>query len=135
MFRTIIRYIKHKEMIRLLDNLPPNVVGIEVDGEVTRDEYDTIVEPNINKLAESQQSLNYIVVLKSGLGSFTAGVWWEDFKLALKHYTKWNKVAIVTDEQSVRTLTNLFGFGFPGKHKIFNLNGFDNAVFWVSAAS
>lgn len=33
--------------------------------------------------------------------AFTAGAWWDDFKLALKYITKWNKIAIVTDQKVI----------------------------------
>jgi hypothetical protein len=35
-------------MIKFIDNLPANVVGIELEGDVTREEYETIVVPRMD---------------------------------------------------------------------------------------
>lgn len=119
-------------MLKFLDNLPQNTVGLEVNGEVTKDEYDSIVVPKMEQLANQQGEINYIVVLKSGITSFTTGVWWDDFKMAVKHYSKWNKIAVVTDQQLVENVTNIFGFVFPGQHRVFKLNELDEAITWAS---
>jgi hypothetical protein len=53
--------------------------------------------------------------------------------MALNHFTKWNKVAIVTDHELIKTVTHLFGFAFPGEHQTFKLAEYDEALNWVSA--
>lgn len=120
-------------MFRFLNNLPEDTIGLEVDGKVTKEAYDQMIVPRMEEFARRQGEINYIIVLKSGLDSFTAGVWWEDFKMAIKHFTKWRKVAIVTDQPAVRTMTNIFGFTFPGKHRLFTLAELDEAISWISA--
>lgn len=120
-------------MLKFLNGLPQHTVGIEVEGTVTKEEYESVVVPKMKTFANREDEINYIVVLKSGLDSFTAGVWWEDFKMALKQFNKWNRVAIVTDQETVETATNIFGFAFPGQHRLFKLNQLDEAKHWVSA--
>lgn len=119
-------------MLHIIENLPRHVVGIEVTGEVTKDEYDTVIVPRIESLAKQQDEINYLVVLKSDVGDFSTGVWWDDFKMALKHFTKWNKVAIVTDQQGIAKFTDMFSFAFPGESRGFKLDEYDKAVNWVS---
>lgn len=119
-------------MLHIIENLPRNVVGIEVTGEVTKEEYDAVIVPKIDTLAEQQGEINYLVVLEADINAFSAGVWWDDFKMALKHFSKWNKVAIVTDQQGIAKFTDLFSFAFPGESKGFKFNEYDKAVNWVS---
>lgn len=118
-------------MIRILNNLPKNVLGVELSGEVTKDEYDNVF-PKLEKLAKSEGEINYLVVVKTEIKNLTMGVWWDDFKLALKHITKWNKIAIVTGEELIRNTTEVFGFVYPGDSKSFKLNELDEATDWVS---
>ena len=119
-------------MIELIKNLPANVLGIETEGEISKEDYDRVVVPKMNELANRQGEINYLVVLKTSVAEFGAGVWWDDFKLAIKHFTKWNKIAIVTDHDSIKTITNLFSFAFPGDPRGFKLSEYDEAVKWVS---
>jgi hypothetical protein len=119
-------------MLKFLENLPENTIAIEVSGDVTKDQYEALVVPKMDELAKRQGEINYVVVLKSGLGSFTAGVWWDDFKMALAHLGKWRKVAIVTDEKIVENVTKIFGFAFPGDHRVFKLSKQDQAIAWAS---
>ena len=49
-------------MLQFLSDLPKNVVGIEVNGEVTKDEYDKVVIPRLDDLVKRQGEINYIVV-------------------------------------------------------------------------
>jgi hypothetical protein len=114
-----------------MNDLPDTVVGIELTGKVTKDEYDKAY-PEIEDLARREGEINYLVVVKTEIKNLTLGVWWDDFKLALKHITKWNKVAIVTDEKGIRNATDLLGFAYPGDSRSFTLNEMDEAKAWVS---
>lgn len=121
-------------MLKFLNDLPQNVVGLEVEGEVTREEYEATVVPKMEQLARLNDEINYVIILKSGITSFSAGVWWDDFKMMVKHYKKWNRIAIVTDQQLVKTTTDIFGFALPGEHKLFPLTDLEKAVWWASEA-
>jgi hypothetical protein len=118
-------------MIRILNNLPQQVVGIELSGEVTKDEYDRVY-PEVEKLVKRQDEINYLVVVNTEIKNLTLGVWWDDFKLAMKHVTKWNKVAIVSDENFVRNATDMLGFEYPGDSRSFSLAQMNSAIAWVS---
>lgn len=120
-------------MINYINALPEKVVGIEVTGDVSKEEYEGKVVPRMKELAGRQGEINYLIVLKTDITAFDAGVWWDDFKLALNHFTKWNKVAIVTDHEMITTITHLFGFAFPGEHQTFKLAEYEEALNWVSA--
>ena len=122
-------------MLQFLSDLPKNVVGIEVNGEVTKDEYDKVVIPRLDDLVKRQGEINYIVVLRTDVPAFTAGAWWDDFKLALKYFTKWNKIAIVTDQKVIEKITDTFSFAFPGESRGFGLDQIKEAVKWVSSKS
>ncbi len=120
-------------MIKFIEKLPDHVVGIEVNGEVTKEEYDNLVAPKMKELANNKGEINYLVVLKTDVSAFTAGVWWDDFKMALKYFSKWEKIAIVSDQDWIKTITETFGFAFPGRPKGFKLSEYNVAVAWVAS--
>lgn len=120
-------------MIRFLNELPPDVVGIELTGEITKEQYDQVY-PKIDELAKTRNEINYLLRVETPVKNITAGVWWDDFKLAMKHFKKWHRIAIVTDEKMVDNLADTFGFAYPGESKTFPLSAYTEAVNWVSAA-
>lgn len=120
-------------MIRFLNELPEDVIGIELTGEITKEQYDQ-VNPKIEQLAKAHDEINYLIKVDIPLKNITTGVWWDDFKLAFKHFSKWHRIAIVTDEKMIDHLADTFGFAYPGESKTFSLSAYNEAVNWVSAA-
>lgn len=73
------------------------------------------------------------MVVKTDIANLGVGVWWDDFKMAIKHFSKWNKIAIVSDHDLIKKLANIFGFAYPGEARGFKLNQYDEAYNWVSS--
>jgi hypothetical protein len=119
-------------MLRFINNLPSHVVGIHAAGEVTKEDLEKALMPRLDELAKKQGEINYLLVLETGVQNFTAGAWLEDIKAGLKHFTQWNKIAIVSDQKGVEWFTDLVSLVIPGKSKGFPLSQLDKAVTWVS---
>lgn len=119
-------------MLQFMNNLPSHVVGIHATGEVTKDDYDKILVPKIDELAKRQGEINYLLVLETDVTNFSLGSWWGDLKLGLKHFTQWNKIAVVTNERGVEWFSDIFRFFIPGKSRGFPLNELDEAIKWIS---
>lgn len=119
-------------MIKFLKDLPANVTGIELTGEITKAQYDEVF-PEIDRLAKREGEINYLVKLNTPLKNITAGVWWDDFKLAMRHFSKWHRMAIITNDKVIDKLADIFGFAFPGEAKTFGMAEYTEAVTWVSA--
>ncbi|MBS7565273.1 STAS/SEC14 domain-containing protein [Mucilaginibacter sp. Bleaf8] len=122
-------------MLQFINDLPENVVGIHAIGEVTKEDVDNVLTPRLDELAQRQGEINYLLVLETDVQNFTMGAWFNDLKAGLKHFTKWKKIAIVTDQHSVEWFTsNIFRFMIPGTSKGFSLDKLDEAVQWVAAS-
>ncbi|MVN92702.1 SpoIIAA family protein [Mucilaginibacter aquatilis] len=120
-------------MLQFINDLPDNVVGIHAIGEVTKDDLEKVLIPKLDDLVKRQGEIHYILVLETDVKNFTAGAWWDDIKVGLKHFTKWKKIAIVTDQKAVEWFTsNVFRFMAPGQSKGFPLGQLDEAVKWVT---
>ena len=120
-------------MLQYINDLPPHVVGIRATGEVTKDDMEKVLIPRIDELVARQGEINYLLVLQTDVGNFTLSAWWDDLKMGLKNFTKWNKIAVVTDQKGVEWFSDVFRFFVPGKSKGFALNELDEAVAWISA--
>ncbi|MES2266068.1 MAG: STAS/SEC14 domain-containing protein [Bacteroidota bacterium] len=120
-------------MLQLINDLEPHVVGIHAVGEVTKQDVEKVLLPRIDELAARQGEINYLLVLETDVENWTAGAWWGDIKLGLKNFTKWNKIAVVSDQKGVQWFTDAFSYMVPGKSKGYSLNQLDEAINWVTA--
>jgi len=119
-------------MITQLDNLPKNMVGFRALNEVTKDDFIHTVMPVVGKLVEETGQLNYLLLLDTSVKEFTFGAWLQDALMGIKHITKWNRAAIVSDSESIKKFTDAFSVVMPGEFKGFSKNDLDIAIEWVS---
>jgi len=119
-------------MIELIPNISNNVAGFRAIGEVTKEDYQNVVLPEIERLIKQIDHINFLLVLDTELENFTAGAWIQDALLGLKNIGKWNRVAIVTDSATIISLTNKFSYLAPGEFKGFKKEEYDPAITWVS---
>lgn len=119
-------------MLRYIKDLPEHVIGIHAVGEVSKDDYEKVLIPRLEELVARQGEINYLLILETNVGNFTAGAWWGDFKLGLKHFKQWNKIAVVTEQKMVEWLSDALTAFIPGKSKGFSMDELDAAIKWVS---
>lgn len=119
-------------MLQVIQDLPSHVIGVHAVGEVTGEDYESVLMPGLAEIAEQQGKISYLLVLDTDIANFTAGTWWTDLKIGLKHFTAWRKIAVVTDQKGIEWYTDILGFFIPGQAKGFPLTKLDEAVQWVS---
>lgn len=118
-------------MIKLLDNLPDNVLGIEASGDITRDDYAQTLAPAIERHRQTEGKVRLLYVLDDE-HDFTAGALWEDEKLFDRHPFSFEKIAIATNAKGIRGLFKTLGWMIPGDVKLFAPDQLDQAKDWVS---
>ncbi len=119
-------------MIHHLPDLPSNIVGFKAIGEITEVDFSETVMPKVPALIDKTGKLNYLLVLETSVKNFTLGSWIKDAMMGIKHLTKWNRAAIVSDVEAIRTFTNFFSYLMPGEFKGFEHKDLDQAIDWVS---
>jgi len=106
-------------MITQIENLPSNIVGFKASGEISEKDFTETVIPKVKALIAKTDKLNYLLVLETSVKNFTIGAWMKDAMMGIKHLTKWNKAAIVSDVEAIRNFTNFFSYLMPGEFKGF----------------
>lgn len=119
-------------MIEQIQNLPTNIVGFKASGEVTAEDFTNDVLPIVEMLVAKTGKLNYLFVLHTSLKNFTFGAWVKDTMIGMKNITKWNRAAIVSDVDAIRSFTNIFSVIMPGDFKGFKHEEMQDAIDWVS---
>ena len=106
-------------MIELIEGLPNGVVGLEAVGKVTADDYQRVAQPAVERALESHDRVRLIHVLGERLDSHTAGAVWKDATLGMAHVRSFERIAVVTDLESIRVLVKTAGWPVPAEIKIF----------------
>jgi methionine synthase II (cobalamin-independent) len=119
-------------MIKEIHSLPDNLVGFEAHGEVTSDDFREVVMPRVEALIQKQNKINYLLILHTEVANFTVGAWVQDVWMGLKDLFKWNRAAIVTDEEIVKTVTQVFTKVMVGEFKVFKHHEVTEAIKWAS---
>ena len=119
-------------MIEIIDGLPTGVLGIRVHGKLESGDYAEVLRPAIEGALAASGGLRVVLVFENWDG-ITAGAVWEDIKLGVEDFTKWKRLALVTDVDWVRHATNLFGWTIPGQVRTFLPAELDEATAWAAA--
>ena len=119
--------------ISVIKGLPDNVLGLEASGEIEDDDYDDVVIPAVEELLEHTEKARILYLLTEDFEKFEADAMWEDAKMGLHHFGKWERIAFVTDHKGYRRAVKTFGFLMPGEVKVFSLGELDDAKTWISA--
>ena len=119
-------------MITVLPQTPDNVAAFQASGEITKDDFENIVIPHVEAKVKIFNELNYLLLLNTDVENFSFGAWMQDVLLGLKNLTKWNRIAIVTDQESVQGFTAIFSVLIPGETKYFPKEQLANALYWCA---
>ena len=61
------------------------------------------------------------------------GAVWEDFRVGVEYWTRWERVAVVTDVAWIKHVVNAFRFLMPGQLRVFPTGEKETARAWVEA--
>jgi hypothetical protein len=119
-------------MIEIINDLPPHVIGFCATGKVTKEDYETILMPAVDKQSKLFKKINFLLLIDTDITNYTLGAWMDDALVGLKHFTHWHKVAIVSHYDSIKKITNIFGHLAPGQYKGFKTDEMEAARKWVA---
>jgi len=119
-------------MIEQLENLPEDILGFRATGEITASDYTDVLKPAIDGVLRRGDEVRIVLVFDDWSGMTGAAVW-EDLKMGIERFTKWKRIALVTDIEWMRHATSLFGWMTPGDVKSFACAELDAAVAWAEA--
>lgn len=117
-------------MITIIPDAAENVAAFKATGEVTKEDFEQVVFPEVERKVAAFDELNYLLLLETDLENFSTGAWFEDVLLGLKNFVNWNRTAIVTDKKGVQNFTAIFSVVMPGEFRFFPIDDLENALYW-----
>ena len=117
-------------MIEILDVGAGNIIGCKIDGKIDNDDILKISRLVDDKIQIYTKLRVYVELINLEGISFEALM--NDLKLAVKHYSKFERKAVVTDKNWIHTISPIAGRLFPGiEVKCFSFADRDSAVEWI----
>jgi hypothetical protein len=131
------KHIDNKEykMLKRIIDLPDNVLGIEASGQVTAEDYQTVLVPALEAKLRKTKKVRLLYVLGDTFDSYTFAAAWQDAKVGLMHLTQFDRIAVVSDVDWIRNSVKVFGFAIPSEVHVFAIAELHKAREWVSEPS
>jgi hypothetical protein len=119
-------------MVELLKGFPPHVAAYRAEGKVNKEEYEQVVMARVDQVAREHGKINFLVLLETDFENYSGGAFLDYLKVSFEHFTKWNRMAIVTDERWVRKAYDMLSPLVHGVINGYELKQLEEAKQWVS---
>ncbi|WP_426702996.1 STAS/SEC14 domain-containing protein [Rhodanobacter sp. Col0626] len=122
-------------MIAQIEGLPAGTLGFRAHGQVTAADYENIIVPDVEAAFALNRKLRMLYVTAEDFTGFDPGAMWDDAKLGMRHFSGWERVALVTDVAWLRTAAAAFSFALPAEFRLFRSAELDEAMHWIAEAA
>lgn len=119
-------------MVELLADFPAHVAAYRATGSVGKEEYRDVVISRVNEVALQFRHINFLVRLETNMDNYSIGAFLKYLKVSFQHFSKWNRMAIVSDERWVRKAYDTLSLLVPGEIRGYPLAQYEEAKAWVS---
>jgi len=120
-------------MIEQIPGLPAGALGFRASGQVTATDYSQVLVPDIEAAFAINRKLRLLYHVGPEFTGFDPGAVWEDVQLGFRHFSGWERAALVTDVGWMRNLAKALGFLSPGEFRLYETAQLEEARNWVSA--
>lgn len=114
-----------------IPGLPSDVIGIEITGLITSQDYTNTLVPLIKDRAKKHDKLKLICVLGDYFDGYSPHAMWDDMRFGLSHLTTFSKLAVVTDQDWIRSGAKFFGIMMPTEVMVYDIADLDDAKSWI----
>ena len=118
-------------MLEIIQGFPKNVVGIAVEGRVTKQDCKDVLMPAIRKSLKRHDKIRLYYELNSRF----PGAAWDDLSVGIEHVPPCERVAIVTDVGWIRYTVKALRFLIPGEIQVFPTVQASEGRAWITAAA
>jgi hypothetical protein len=118
-------------MLEIIIDLPEQILGVRASGKITADDYREVLIPAVEKRLASHAKVRLLYVIGDDFDSFSGGAAWEDAKVGMSHFTSFDRVAVVSDNDWIEGMVKAFGFALPGEVRTFDNDEYEDARSWI----
>jgi hypothetical protein len=119
-------------MIEQLAGLPAGTLGFRARGQVTAEDYERVIVPDVEAAFALNRKLRLLYHAGEDFTGFDPGAMWDDAKLGFRHFSGWDRVALVTDVPWLRMTATAMGFAVPAEFRLFPDAELEAALRWIA---
>lgn len=119
--------------VAVIPGLPDDVVGLDAEGVIEARDYDEVIVPLIEAKLRDHDRIKLLYRVGRGFEHYTPGAVWSDARIGVKHFTRFSRIALVSDVAWIRHGMRLFAPMIPAELHVFADGEFEAAKAWVSA--
>jgi len=119
-------------MIEEIPGRPEGTLEFRLTGKITGGDYDQVLTPAIEKALQDNERIRVLVQIGPGFEGYSLDAAWDDARLGLRHWSGFDRVAVVSDVDWVKTAVRAFGFAMPCPVRTFDLAEHEDARRWLS---
>jgi hypothetical protein len=120
------------EMLTRISNMPLGTVGFEAHGDVDDDDFEDTVAPVLEREIAAGRKVRLLYLLGPQMRDYESDAVKEEMKFAARHATKYERVAIVSDESWLRPALSVLSVLLPGQLRGFPVAQLETAKSWVA---
>jgi hypothetical protein len=120
------------EMIEMIEDLPEKVVAVNVSGVVKDEDYDKVLIPAIEDKMQKYGKIRMLYRLDPAFEKFTHQALLKDAKVGTRHFTSFEKIAVVSDVDWMNSAVEIFKYVIPGPVKTYRNEELSEARAWIS---
>lgn len=120
-------------MIEMLSGFSDNIVAARAVGRVTREDYESVLIPCVEAAAKKHRELRCYYEISGDFAGMALGAMWEDFKVGVEYWARWERVAVVTDVGWIAHTMDLFRFLMSAQVRVFPASEKAEAHAWIEA--
>jgi hypothetical protein len=106
-------------MIEQIRDLPPGVVGFIAHGEVTAGDYERVIVPDLEAMFALRDKVRLLYHFAEDFTGFETRAMWDDAKLGLRHFSGFERVAVVSDVGWLNHAIPAVSAIMPGVYRAF----------------
>ncbi len=117
-------------MLKLIEGLAADVLGIEAIGKVTHEDYRRVLIP-ATEAKIVQGPVRMLYVAGSDFSGCEREALRDDVAFGFKHWHQFKRIAVVTDSAWLRAAVTMFRPFFPSEIRLFKLAELATAKGWI----
>jgi len=106
-----------------------NIAELVIDGEITKEQFDAVVE-KLDGMIHEFGKIRIVEVIK-GIDNVEPAAMWADLKWEPHHITSFSAVAVVADQKWIQWMVKPLAMLIPADVRVFHLDEVEEARDWI----
>lgn len=120
-------------MLARIQDLPDGVIGVRAMGEVTKQDYEQVIEPMFEEARRAGERIRFLYHFGPDFEGFRPAAAWDDMRIGLRYLRLFERCAVVSDKDWIRAASRAIGTMMPCPLRVFANADWNEATAWLEA--